>query len=115
MNLEAEEHIILNEGKLGWRKTLALTNQRLLFLNNDAVEDEIALADVAEAYPDTQGFTNLTQLKIKMRRGGDRAVIFKSGGAKLLFGGMDYADQNARSMSNRYASAIMRAVDSLQK
>lgn len=116
MNLENGEHIILDEGKCGRHTTLTLTNRRLLFLNKDKIEDEIALADVAEVYADTQVFTNMTQLKIRTLKGIERKIIFKSGGGLgLLLGGDDYITQKGRSITDRYAVAITRAVDSLPK
>ena len=32
MNLENDENLLLNEGKIGWHKTLGVTNKQLRFL-----------------------------------------------------------------------------------
>src|SRR5271157_1999402 len=116
MELEADEEVILDEGHCGRHKILVLTNQRLLVLKNDDIDDEIPLADIAEAYPETETFTNLTKLKIRTGSGDERTIgVANSSNLGILLGGDEYMTQSKRSTVDRYAVAINRAVDSLQK
>jgi len=108
--LESGENLLLNEGKIGWHKTLAVTNKRLLFLNRDTIENEIRLINILEVYPKTQSFTGLTQLVIKFMNGTEKSLIFKSGDKDLLAGGLNYADSNATNMANRYVNLINRVL-----
>lgn len=111
MDFEAGEHVLLGNGNRGW----TLTNKRLLRLKNDSVQEEIPLSSIAEAYPYTEVFTNLTKLRIRTHGGDDRSIaLFTKGGLGILLGGDDYICQDARSTVERYAFAINRAVDSLQ-
>ena len=110
MNLEKGEKLLLNEGKIGWHKTLGVTNKRLLFLKKDAIEREIMLSDILEVYPKTQGFTGLTQLAIKYTDGDEETIVFKTGDSDLLFGGLNYAESNATNMANRYVNLINRVM-----
>ncbi len=110
MNLENDENLLLNEGKIGWHKTLGVTNKRLLFLNKDKIEREILLDNLLEVYPKSQSFTGLTQLVIKHKTGNEETIIFKTGDSDLLFGGMNFADSNAQNMANRYVNLINRVM-----
>lgn len=110
MELENGEKVILNEGIIGWRKTLAVTNRRLLFLKKDKIEDEIKLEEISEVHPHTQMFTSLTEMKVKLKNGNETTIIFKSSDLGLLSGGTSYAVANARTMTDRYVTAINKII-----
>jgi hypothetical protein len=109
--LQNDETLLLNEGKTGWHKTLAVTNKRLLFLNKDKIEKEFQLSNVLEVYPETQSFTGLTKLVIKFTDGTAESIIFKTGDSDLLLGGLDFAGSNASNMANRYVNMINRVLN----
>ena len=68
MKLKPGEVLIIDEGKTGWGATLALTNKRLLVLNQERIIGETPIENISEAYSATQAFANLTQLKIKPKK-----------------------------------------------
>jgi hypothetical protein len=108
VDLKTGEQLLLNEGKIGWHRTLGLTNERL---NRETIEREIRLSDILEVYPKTQGFTGLTQLGIKLMSGTEESIVFKTGDADLLLGGLNFAGSNATNMTNRYVNLINRVLN----
>jgi hypothetical protein len=64
------------------------------------------LATSLEVYPETQSFTELTQLVIKLGDELEDTVIFKTGDADFLLGGLDFAGSNATNMATRYVNLI---------
>ena len=111
MKLKIGEKLIINEGKTGWGKTIAVTNKRLLILDKDQIMGETAVEDISEAYSETHFLTNLTQLKIRFKDGKEMSVIFRNKTNGLLYGSSDYADNDMLSITNRYVKAINQAVN----
>lgn len=74
MELEADEEIILDDGPLGFRRKLMLTNKRLIVQKKQGVfttkwvqEEEIPLDEIEEAYVEPGGaFVALSTAMLKM-------------------------------------------------
>ena len=114
MKLKPGEVLIIDEGKTGWGATLALTNKRLLVLNQERIIGETPIENISEAYSATQAFANLTQLKIKLKNGKEMTVIFRSNVNGRLYGGSGSSNNDIVSLTNRYVEAIIPcAKDSL--
>ena len=111
MKLKIGEKLITNEGKTGWGKTIAVTNKRLLILDNDKIIGETLVQDISEAYSETHFLTNLTQLKIRFKDGREMSVIFRNKANGQLYGGSDCADKDMLNITNRYVKAINQAIN----
>jgi hypothetical protein len=110
VKLKLGEELIINEGKTGWGTTLALTNKRLLVLDQDKIIGETPIENISEAYAETQALSNITQLKIKLKDGKEMTVIFRSTANGRLYGGPGSGSMEIIDLTNRYADAINRAV-----
>ena len=110
MKLKPGEVLIIDEGKTGWGATLALTNKRLLVLNQERIIGETPIENISEAYSATQAFANLTQLKIKLKNGKEMTVIFRSNVNGRLYGGSGSSNNDIVSLTNRYVEAINHTV-----
>ena len=110
MKFRPGEVLIINEGRTGWGTTLALTNKRLLILNQEKIIGETPIENISEAYSTTQAFANLTQLKIKLKNGKELTVIFRRIVNGRLYGGSDSSNNDVVSLTNRYVAAINQAV-----
>jgi ribosomal protein L9 len=110
VKLKLGEELIINEGKTGWGATLALTNKRLLLLDQEKIIGETPIENISEAYAETQTFANLTQLKIKLKDGKEMTVLFRSGVNGHLYGSSGTSNNDIIDLTNRYVKAINRAV-----
>ena len=110
MKLKPGEVLIINEGKTGWGATLALTNKRLLILNQERIIGETPIENISGAYSATQAFANLTQLKIKLRNGKEMTVIFRSSVNGRLYGGSGTSNNDIISLTKKYVEAINHVV-----
>jgi hypothetical protein len=110
VKLKHGEVLIISEGKTGWGATLALTNKRLLILNQERIIGETPIENISEAYSATQGFINLAQLKIKLIDGKEMTVIFRSNVNGHLYEGSGSSNNNVINLTNRYVEAINHAI-----
>jgi hypothetical protein len=110
VKLKPGEVLIINEGKTGWGATLALTNKRLLVLNQERIIGETPIENISEAYSATQAFINLAELKIKLIDGKEMTIIFRSSANGHLYGGSGSSNNDVISLTNRYVEAINHAV-----
>jgi hypothetical protein len=76
MKLREGEQIVLDDGYLGFRRKLTLTNQRLIFwrkhgffVTSWAQEEEISLVEVEEAYAEPSGAFGWSSAMLKMKDG----------------------------------------------
>ena len=74
MKLREGEQIVLDDGYLGFRRKLILTNQRLIFWKKHgffrtswAREEEIPLTEIEEAYTEPSGTFGWSTAMLKMR------------------------------------------------
>lgn len=74
MKLSEGEQIVLDDGYLGFRRKLTLTNQRLIFWKKHgffrtswAQEEEILLTEIEEAYTEPSGAFGWSTAMLKMR------------------------------------------------
>jgi predicted DNA-binding antitoxin AbrB/MazE fold protein len=111
MKLKPGEELIISEGKTGWGATLALTNKRLLVLDQENIIGETPIENISEAYATTQTFANLTHLKIKLKDGKEMTVIFRSSVNGRLYSGSDSSKKELVNLTNRYVKAINQAVN----
>ena len=110
MKLKPGEVLIINEGKTGWGATLALTNKRLLILNQEKIIGETPIENISEAYSTKQAFINLAQLKIKLIDGKEMTIIFRSNVNGHLYSGSGSSNNDVMSLTNRYVEAINHAI-----
>ena len=110
MKLKPDEKLIIEEGKTGWGKTIAVTNKRLLILTKDKIMGETPIEDISGAYAKTHFLANLTQLRIKFKDGREMSVIFRNSTNDLLYGGSGHANTDMLNITNRYVKAINQAV-----
>ncbi len=76
MKLREGEQIVLDDGYLGFRRKLTLTNQRLMFWKKYgffrtswAQEEEIPLAEIEEAYAEPSSAFGWSTAMLKMKNG----------------------------------------------
>jgi hypothetical protein len=76
MKLREGEQVVLDDGYLGFRRKLTLTNQRLIFWRKHgffgtswAQEEEIPLAEIEEAYAEPYGPFGWSTAMLKMKNG----------------------------------------------
>ena len=79
MKLREGEQVVLDDGYLGFRRKLTLTNQRLIFwrkhgffVTSWAQEEEISLAEIEEAYAKSSGAFGWSSAMLKMKN--DKSV-----------------------------------------
>lgn len=123
MELLEGEEVVLDDGNVGYRLKLTLTNKRLIFSKKEGlfkttwkVTDEIPLEQIEEAYTDTRkaglGLSQLSSTMLKMKNGNVRELTFKLGDADtlgMLIGGSDIVVDGAvrtKTVSDRWVSAI---------
>ena len=75
MKLKRDEKIILDNGPLGLKKKLTLTNKRLIIQKDEGVfnvdwkqEKVIPLDSIEDIYLVTKGFSGLSSMKIKLKK-----------------------------------------------
>jgi hypothetical protein len=99
MKLKRDEDLIMDNGPLGLKKKLTLTNKRLIIQKDEGVfkvnwkqEKVISLDSIEDIYLETKGFSGLSSMKIKMKKGkaielslslGDSWLIDDSSESKL--------------------------------
>jgi len=116
MELEKDEHIILNDGILGrtwivfWKK-LTRTNKRLIvqkgkgfFKVSWKIEEEIPLEEIEEAYHHVHSFTNMSELKLTLKNDRTKDVRFRLGDSRT------YLSLNVKSITDRWVHAINGAL-----
>lgn len=76
MKLKRDESIILDNGPLGLKKKLTLTNKRLIIQKDEGVfttqwkkEKSISLKTIEDIYLETKNQTGLSSMKIKLKNG----------------------------------------------
>lgn len=99
MKLKRDENLIIDNGPLGLKKKLTLTNKRLIIQKDVGVfkvdwkqEKTISLHSIEDIYLETKGFSGLSSMKIKIKKGktielslslGDSWLIDDSSESKL--------------------------------
>ena len=75
MKLKRDEKIVLDNGPLGLKKKLTLTNKRLIIQKDEGVfnvdwkqEKVIPLDSIEDIYLETKGFSGLSSMKIKLKK-----------------------------------------------
>jgi hypothetical protein len=83
-------------------------------LKSDEIKSQIRHENILEVYLSTKLLTNMTEMKIRMKNGEENGQIFKAGDTGLLLGELDYADKNARDMTDGYVAAITKQLQKEQ-
>ncbi len=99
--IKSEEKVIFDGGVIGRHRNLCITNKRLLFLHKKTIEREIHLSDILEVYPQSQGYSDLTQLVIK-RSFQTEIITFHSGDK----GNLCFVSSNETGMATKYVDMI---------
>jgi hypothetical protein len=92
MELSKDEDIVLDDGYVGYRQKLTLTNKRLIYSKKEGmfkttwnVMEEIRLEQIEEAYTHTKGgLTQLSVAMLRMKDGGTRELNVHFGGGDAL-------------------------------
>lgn len=116
MELKGDEHVILNEdGAMGFRRKLTLTDKRLILQKGHGVfkvtwtiEEEIPLVEIMEAYAHVESFTSLPILKLRLKKGGTRNIRLKLSDSQLVgtMGEDSAMMMKIRSLTDRWVNAI---------
>jgi hypothetical protein len=111
LNLFFQSKVRMSRVRMGEQQEIEtlISEEALLF--GGEIEYQIRLENISEVYPNTKMFTNLTEMKIKMKDGQESSLVFKSGDMGLALGGVGYASQNARTMTDRYVGAINKLLN----
>jgi len=117
--LHSGENMVLDDGYVGYRQKLALTNERLIYSKKEGwfnaawvKVSEILLEDIEEAYVDTTGgLSQMSSVKLRMKDGSvrDLNVSFGGGDAVGNFLSFDMATDLAvrtKTVSDKWVNAI---------
>lgn len=117
MELGKDERIILDDGTLGFRKRLTLTNKRLIILKGKGFfkvtwkkEEEISIEEIEEAYAHVDSFTSMSVMKLRLKNGRTKDIRFKLSDSQMV-GGM-LGDPNTalpmkvKSITDRWVNVI---------
>ncbi len=123
MELEEKENIILDEGPLGYRKKLILTNKRLLvhkgkgfFKVTWKIEQEIPLTKIEEATEHMDTFTSMSSLILKLKNKEKMNFRFKLTDSQMvgsMFGG-DAGSMmtiKVKAVTDKYVTAINHQIN----
>lgn len=92
---EKDWYAVRHGRKFEWSKSmlrfellrkLVLTNQRIIFLNDEEIDYEIPLEDIKEAVPDKVGFAGNPYLRLELKNGDATSIIFQCVGVRSLMG-----------------------------
>ncbi len=91
MKLKRDENLIMDNGPLGLKKKLMLTNKRLIIQKDEGVfnvdwkqEKVISLNSIEDIYLETKGFSGLSSMKIKMKKGKSIELSLSLGDSWLI-------------------------------
>jgi len=121
MELDKDENIILDDGNLGFRKKLTLTNNRLIILKGKGLfkvswkkEEEILIEEIEEAYAHVDSFTSLSVMKLRMKNGKTKDIRFKLSDSQMV--GASLGDvggaipMKVKSITDRWVNAINKLI-----
>ena len=122
MKLGKDEKIILDDGNLGFRKKLTLTNERLVtqkgkgvFRVTWGIEDDISLSDIEEAYADVESFSAMSTMRLRLKNNKISEFRFKLSDTQALGSAMstdmgtDMA-MRVKFLTDRWLQAINHAI-----
>jgi len=118
MKLLEGEKVVLDDGYVGYKKKLTLTNKRLVYVRGEGflstkwkLDEEIPLEQIEEAYTQTQGgLTQMSKAILKMKNGETRELRVSGGSGDL--GSLLAADMatdmavRTKTLSDRWVNAI---------
>lgn len=117
MDLESDEYIVLDDGTLGFRAILTLTNKRLIIQQGKGLfkvtwgkEKEILLKEIEEAYAHLESFTSMSVMKLRLRNGRTEDIRFKLRDSEMI--GASLGDPSVgipmkvKSITDRWVNAI---------
>src|SRR4030067_3532635 len=121
------EQIVLDNGSLGFRKKLTLTNKRLIIQTGRGFfsvtweqEDEIPLQEIEEAYVEPGGaFITLSRAMLKMKNRGDIELGLKLSDSQMLGTTLatdELTDMTLRmkTVNDRWVTAINNQLNKLR-
>ena len=119
MKLLEGEKVVLDDGYVGYRQKLTLTNKRLVYSKKEGLfkttwnmTEEIPLEQIEEAYTDTiGGLTQLSRAMLRMKDGKIRElnVNFGGGDALGMLAAPDMATEGAvrtKTLCDKWVNAI---------
>jgi hypothetical protein len=91
MKLKRDEKVIMDNGPLGLKKKLTLTNKRLIFQKDEGIfnvkwnqEKVIPLNNIEDVYLETKAFTGKSSMKVKLKKGKRFELSLSLGDSWLL-------------------------------
>lgn len=91
MKLKRDENLIMDNGPLGLKKKLTLTDKRLIIQKDEGLfnvnwkqEKVISLDSIDDIYLETKGFSGLSSMKIKMKKGKSIELSLSLGDSWLI-------------------------------
>jgi len=117
MELEKDEHVILDDGTLGFRKKLTLTNQRLIVQKGKGFfkvswkkEEEIPLEEIEEVYAHVDSFPPMSVMKLTLKNGRTKDIRFKLPDSGMVWASLgdsgNVIPMNVKSITDRWVHAI---------
>lgn len=125
IGLEEDETVILDEGLIGFRKKLVLTNKRLfeykgkgVFTVKWVIEKQIPLSEIEEATQEMETFTSMVTLVLKMKDETKISYQLKLSDSQLLsaqLGGGDMIIVKVKAITDKYVTAINHQITKTDK
>ena len=91
MKLKRTEKIVMDNGPLGLKKKLTLTNKRLIIQKDEGIfnvdwkqEKAISLDSIADIYLETKDFSGLSAMSIKLKKGKPIKLALSLNGSWLI-------------------------------
>jgi hypothetical protein len=122
MDLEGDERLVLDDGPLGFRKKLTLTNKRLIVQEGKGLlsvkwhkTEEIPMRDIAEAYVDVGSFIALSTLVLRLKNGQTREFKLKLSDSQMLGASMSSdmgtsVEMRVKFVTDRWVTAINQLI-----
>lgn len=120
--MKKDERVILDDGPLGFRKKLTLTNKRLItqegkwFLSVkwNKVE-EIPINDIAEAYTEVGSFIALSTMVLKLKNGQTKEFKLKLSDSQIMGASLSQdmstnMEMRVKFVTDRWVSAINQLI-----
>lgn len=122
MDLEKDERVILDDGPLGFRKKLTLTNKRLITQEGKGFlsvkwnkVEEIPINDIAEAYTEVGSFIALSTMVLKLKNGQTKESKLKLSDSQIMGASLSQdmgtnMEMRVKFVTDRWVSAINQLI-----
>ena len=122
MKLVKDEHIILSEYVLGFRKKLTLTNKRLVVQQGRGFlkvtwenKADIPLEELEEACAHVESGTSMSMMKLRLKNGNTKDIRFKLHDSEMIGASPSAGEAilaKVKSITDRWVNAINKQISS---